>query len=72
MKSTFIFFLHAYLFANILQIVQRGIMVRTAVQNVVQTVSWPMNVTGLQENVMEGVIKDGQEIHVIRVNNILN
>lgn len=47
-------------------------MVRTAVQNVVQTVSWPMNVTGLQENVMEGVIKDGQEIHAIRVNNILN
>lgn len=42
-------------------------MVRTAVKNVAQTVKRPRNVTSQQDNVMEGVNKDGQEVHVIKV-----
>lgn len=47
-----------------------GIMIKTSVQNVVKTVIWPINVTCLQENVMDGVKNDGKEILVIKVNNV--
>lgn len=52
-----------------MQIAKRDIMVRTAVKNVVQTVKRPGNATSQQGTVLEGVNKDGQEIHVIKVHN---
>lgn len=45
-------------------------MIKTSVQNVVKTVTWPVNVTCLQENVMDGVNNDGNKILVIKVNNV--
>lgn len=46
--------------ARVITCVRLATMVRTAVNNAVQTATWSIVATDLQESVVEGVNQDGQ------------
>lgn len=52
---------------SLLQPVAQGFMEKTAVNNVTKIVTRRLNVTDLQESVMEDVNQDGQGSHVMMV-----